>query len=445
MGKKSTDVLVVGVALFAMFFGAGNLIFPPYLGLLAGTTWSFALMGFLITGIGMPLLGIMAAARAGGTVEHLASRVNPLFGRIMSIVVILAIGPLLAIPRTCATAFEMGVRPAFESFSPALFSLVFFGVTLAFALNKSTVIDKIGKYLTPFLFITLAWIILKGVFTPVGSIVDVGFEHPFGNGFREGYQTMDTLASIVFAQIVIASLVFKGYANISEQVKMTSYAGLIAATGLGLVYGGLMYLGATAGSEYPQDVERTDLLIGIAQTLLGGGGKVALGLAVGLACLTTSIGLTATVGDYFSGLSKGKISYRTICIITVVFSGIFATVGVTTIVTVAVPLLVPTYPVAICLIILTLMGGVVAHRAIYAGAVFGALSTSVFEALTAAGMPIEVINNAIAHIPFATAGFAWIVPGVVGALIGLVLSKNGFGSPIPSTAEILGESAAAAD
>ena len=437
MDKKFTDVIVVGVALFAMFFGAGNLIFPPYMGLLAGTTWSFALMGFLITGIGMPLLGIMAAARAGGTVEHLASRVNPLFGRIMSIVVILAIGPLLAIPRTCATAFEMGIRPAFESFHPAFFSVVFFGITLFFALNRSTVIDKIGKYLTPFLFITLAWIILKGIFTPVGSIVDVGFERPFGSGFKEGYQTMDTLASIVFAQIVIGALVFKGYANVSEQVKMTSLAGLIAATGLGLVYGGLMYLGATAGSEYPPDVERTDLLIGIAQTLLGGGGKVALGVAVGLACLTTSIGLTATVGDYFSGLAKGKLSYTAICIITVVFSGVFATVGVTTIVTVAVPLLVTTYPVAICLIILTLMGNIVAHRAIYAGAVVGALSTSVFEALTAAGMPITFANDAIAHIPFATAGFAWIVPGAVGAIVGFVLSKNGFGSPIPSTVEVV--------
>jgi len=244
---------------------------------------------------------------------------------------------------------------------------------------------------------------------------------------------------------VIAALVFKGYSNVREQVKMTSFAGLIAATGLGIVYGGLMYLGATAGSVYPQDVERTDLLIGITQTLLGGGGKVALGGAVGLACLTTSIALTATVGDYFSTLSKGKFGYTTICIITVVFSAVFATVGVTTILAVSVPVLVTMYPVAICLIILTLMGRVVAHRAVYAGAVIGALSTSVFEALTAAGMPIAIANTAITHIPLANAGFAWIVPGVVGALVGLVLSKNGFGSPIPSTVEVVGVSEVAAE
>lgn len=433
MNKKTNDVVVVGVALFAMFFGAGNLIFPPFMGLMAGVQWKYALAGFLITGIGMPLLGIMAAARAGGTVEHLGSRVNPVFGRVLSIVVILAIGPLLAIPRTCATAFELGVRPAFAGFPTAVFSLIFFGITLYFALNRSAVVDRIGKFLTPFLLITLAWIIIKGVLTPLGSAVVTDLPGPFGRGFREGYQTMDALASIVFAEIVIAALVFKGYSGVADQVKMTSFAGLIAAIGLGLVYGGLMYLGATAGSLYPRDIERTDLLVNIAQGLLGGSGKVALGLAVGFACLTTSIGLTATVGDYFSSLSQGKVGYKAICIATVVFSGVFATVGVTTIVNVAVPLLVTVYPVAIGLILLTMVG--VRNRAVYAGAVVGALSTSVFDALTAAGLPIEFANAAIARIPLAGSGFAWIVPTFAGALIGAAFAARGHGAPIAAAAQ----------
>ncbi len=435
--KKTNDVIIVGVALFAMFFGAGNLIFPPFMGLMAGTQWKFALIGFLITGIGMPLLGIMAAARAGGTVEHLGSRVHQLFGRIMSIVVILAIGPLLAIPRTCATAFELGVRPAFAGFSPAVFSLIFFGITLYFALNRSAVVDRIGKYLTPFLLLTLAWIIIKGVFTPIGSTVDTDLSGPLGRGFREGYQTMDALASIVFAEIVIAALVFKGYSTVSDQVRMTSLAGVIAATGLGLVYGGLMFLGATASSVYPQDIERTDLLVNIAQRLLGGSGKVALGLAVGFACLTTSIGLTATVGDYFSSLAKGRFGYKAICVATVVFSGVFATVGVTTIVNVAVPLLVTMYPVAIALILLTMIG--VSKRAIYAGAVVGALSTSVFEATTAAGLPIGFANAAISYIPLADSGFAWIIPSVVGACVGWVMAHRGLGGEIPVSAPASGQ------
>ncbi len=424
MNKKKSDVIWVGMALFAMFFGAGNLIFPPYMGFLSGSMWSVALLGFLITGIGMPLMGIIAAARAGGTIEHLAGRLGPRFSRVLSIIVILAIGPLLAIPRTAATTFEMGVRPNLPWVSPAVASIVFFLITLFFAFNESKVIDKIGKILTPFLVVILAWIILKGIFYPLGPIPTENLPHPFTSGFREGYQTMDAIASIVFAEIVIATLIFKGYKKISDQVKMTSMAGVIAASGLGLVYGGLMYLGATSRTLFAPDIERTTLLINISQGILGSAGKVALGLAVSLACLTTSIGLTATVADYFSTLTKGKLKYKTLCIVTVIFSGVFATVGVTKIVLVAIPLLVMVYPVAIILIILTIIGRKTIHRAIYMGAVVGALAVSVFDALTSAGLPIAAINNLIAYIPLAKAGFPWILPAVAGGIYGAISIKR---------------------
>lgn len=420
MQQTNKDVLVVGVALFAMFFGAGNLIFPPYMGLLAGVDWKWALLGFLITGIGMPLLGIMAAAKAGGTIEHLGRRISPWFGLTLSVVVILAIGPLLAIPRTCATAFELGVRPSWPDFPAAIFSIIFFGITLWFSLNRSAVVDKIGKFLTPILVITLAWIILKGIFTPLGSIAEMDLQGATGRGFREGYQTMDALASLVFAQIIIGALVFKGYTNVREQLKLTTLAGGIAALGLGLVYSGLMYLGATASSIHPPTIERTDLLIAIAYGLMGDTGRISLGLAVSLACLTTAIGLTATVADYFSGLSKGRVGYKLIAFMTVVFSGIFATVGVTTIVNVAFPLLVLVYPVAIALIVLTLAGGPLAHRAVYIGAVTGALLTSIPETLDIIGIPVDFVTVAIQMIPFANVGFAWVIPTIAGAFIGLI-------------------------
>jgi LIVCS family branched-chain amino acid:cation transporter len=250
--------------------------------------------------------------------------------------------------------------------------------------------------------------------------VDTGFTNAFGNGFREGYQTMDALASLVFAEIVIVTLIFKGYKKVSDQVKMTSLAGVIAATGLGLAYGGLMYLGATSGTLFQTGIERTDLLINITKGLLGGTGSVVLGVAVSMACLTTSIGLTATVGDYFSTLLKGKPSYKVICIATCVFSAVFATVGVTTIVQVAVPLLVTVYPVAIVLVLLTMVG--LKNRGVYRGAVAGALATSIFDALSAAGFPIEPVNNLVSLIPLAQAGFAWILPAVVGGIIGAVVS-----------------------
>lgn len=416
-------MFVVGIALFAMFFGAGNLIFPPYMGLIAGIDWKWALLGFLMTGIGLPLIGIMAAARAGGTVEKLGSRVGSKFGRVFSIVIILAIGPLLAIPRTAATAFELGMRPSLEAFPPWLFSVLFFGVVFWFVFNRSEVVDKIGKFLTPVLVVTLAWIILKGTFSPLGPISETSLESATGRGFREGYQTMDVLASLVFAQIVIAALVFKGYDNVREQIRMTTVAGGIAALGLGLVYGGLMYLGATVSTLYPPEVERTNLLIAIAAGLMGDSGKIALGLAVSFACLTTAIGLTATVADYFNNISKDRISYRSVAIITVVFSGIFATVGVAAIVSVAFPLLVTVYPVAIALILLTLIGGPLAHRPVYIGAVIGALMVSIPDALTVIGIPLGALNHVIEMLPFANAGFAWIIPTVLGAAIGLVWTR----------------------
>jgi len=424
MNKKTSDVVLVGMALFAMFFGAGNLIFPPYMGFQSGSLWSISLLGFLITGIGMPLMGIIAAARAGGTIEHLAGRVGPRFARVLSIIVIMAIGPLLAIPRTAATTFEMGVRPNLPWVPPAVSSVVFFVITLFFALNQTTVVDKIGKFLTPFLLVTLVTIIVKGIVTPLGPLTPGVLDNPFSSGFREGYQTMDAMASIVFAEIIIVALVYKGYRQVRDQVKLASLAGVIAATGLGLVYGGLMYLGATSRGLFAADIERTALLIGIAQGILGGAGKVALGLAVSLACLTTSVGLTATVGDYFNGITKGKLKYKPICIATVVFSGVFATVGVTKIVQIAVPLLVLVYPVAIILILLTMVGRKAISRSIYTGAISGALAISVFDALTAAGLPITAINELLARIPLADAGFPWVLPALLGGVIGAFFIKR---------------------
>ncbi|AXJ01143.1 branched-chain amino acid:cation transporter, LIVCS family [Cyclonatronum proteinivorum] len=426
--KQFRDAFIIGVALFAMFFGAGNLIFPPYMGLLGGESWALTFLGFAFTGIGLPLLGILAASRAGGSVEHLASRVSSVFGIILSVIVLLAIGPLLAIPRTAATAFELGAAAIWPEFSAVLFSVLFFGMTFWFTMNRNNVIRKIGKYLTPFLVLTLAWIIVRGIFFPIGEPGSASLRSPFGDGFREGYQTMDALASLVFTQIVIAALVYQGYKSTAEQTRLTLIAGSIAALGLLLVYGGLMYLGATAAGLFESNVERTTLLIGITEALLGGSGAIALGIAVTIACLTTAIGLTATVAEYFSRLTAQRLSYRTVAVITVVFSGFFAIRGVTEIVNIAYPLLVLVYPVAIVLILLTITGGTFIHRFVYVGGVSGALLVSIPEALHIAGIASGPFTIVLALIPFAEAGFAWAVAGLAGMLIGLLTVRVYYGT-----------------
>lgn len=425
MQKKSKDVLVIGMALFAMFFGAGNLIFPPSLGFNVGSNWKLCMIGFFLTGIGMPLLGIMAVSRAGGTIDHLCTKVSPMFSKIIGTVVVLAIGPLLAIPRTGATTFEMGIKPIFPNASSILVSIVFFGITLFFVIKPSGVMDKIGKILTPILLLILAAIIYMGVKNPIGIPTETNVSNAFSAGFLGGYQTMDALASIIFAGIVLNALIEKGYKETKEQTSLTFKAALIAGCGLAVVYGGLMYLGATGSVVFPADITMTELTISIAGNLLGDSGKIALGICVSAACLTTSVGLTATVGDYFNKLSNGKLSYRSIVISTVILSGLFANVGVDQIVKLAVPLLAAVYPVAIVLIIMNMFDNLIRNKNAYTGAVFGALFVSLFDALSSLGFSTAYIGKIIYNLPFSNHGFAWLLPAVVGGILFSLFNKKG--------------------
>ncbi|MEJ8553290.1 branched-chain amino acid transport system II carrier protein [Tepidibacter sp. Z1-5] len=424
MNKQSKDIIVVGFALFAMFFGAGNLIFPPALGMQTGTSWVTGFLGFLLTGIGMPVLGIIAASKSGGSLSDLADKISPTFSKILGTIIVLAIGPLLAIPRTGATTFEMGIRPLFPQASPVLISIIFFGITLYLVMNPSSIVDNIGKILTPVLLISLLIIIVKGIINPIGVPVDIGTPNAFSKGFTEGYQTMDALGSVILAGIVINSLIQKGYTDIKDQVKLSTYAGLVAASGLAIIYGGLMYLGATSNTVFSSDITKTQLTISITERILGNTGKIIIGLAVSLACLTTSIGLTATCGQYFSKLSQGKLSYKSIVIGVATFSSVVSNFGVETIVKVAVPLLVTVYPIVIILIVMNIFDDYIPNKAAYTGAVYGALCVSLFDALSAMGMQILNINSIISKLPLASSGFAWLTPAILGSIIAMATMKK---------------------
>lgn len=240
MRKTVKDAIVVGAALFAMFFGAGNLIFPPAIGMAAGEKWLLSLLGFLMTGIGLPVLGVMAVSKAGGTVSDLAGKVSKRFSLIIGTTIILAIGPLLAIPRTGATVYEIGIEPML-SVNPLVVSFIYFAITLAFVIKPNGIIDKVGKILTPILLGVIGLIIVVGVIHPIAKPTGVPTFQPIAYGFLEGYQTMDTLGAIVMGGIILAALIEKGYHDRKSQMKMTSIAGVIAGLGLAGVYGGLLY------------------------------------------------------------------------------------------------------------------------------------------------------------------------------------------------------------
>lgn len=422
---KTRDVILTGFALFAMLFGAGNLIFPPMVGYVVGNMWTAAAAGFFITGIGFPLLAIISSAYAGKELDGFADKVSPKFSRVFNIVLILAIGPFLAIPRTGATAYEMMILPH-TSGDMAIYKYVFlfayFIIVLLFSIKANAVIERIGKILTPVLLIILAVIIIKGTFFPIGEPAVKEVANPFRYGFYNGYQTMDTLAAIIFSSIILKAIRNGRNLTVKQEMKFLGNSSMIAVCGLGIVYGGLLYIGATSYGVL-NSTGTTQLLNDIVEKLLGKSGNLVLGLCVAGACLTTAIGLTATVGDYFSNLLK--ISYEKIVIGTVILSFIFAGFGVDLIVKVSAPILTLIYPVAIVLIILNCFKKYIHSDMIYIGAVIGAAMVGAFEMVQVLGIqPPLILNRIYINLPLNTFGLAWVLPSIVAALLFKVIFKN---------------------
>ncbi|MBU3175727.1 branched-chain amino acid transport system II carrier protein [Clostridium estertheticum] len=421
MKSSTKHSLVIGFALFAMFFGAGNLIFPPFLGKAAGSTYFTSITGFLITGVGLPLIGIIACAKINGTYEKMANRVGKKFAVITSVALILVIGPLLAIPRTAATTFELGIHPLFPSVSQNIIVIFYFLVTLAFVLKPSSIIDNVGKILTPALLLMLAIIIFKGIIDPIGPIVNTSYKNGFSKALIEGYQTMDVMASVIFAGIIISSVKAKGYKNAKDIMKMTIKSAIVAVTGLAFVYGGLMYLGTQTSTLFPKNIARTTLVTGLVKLDLGSIGSVVLSLCVALACLTTAIGLLASGAEFFANLSKNKLSYKTAAIIMAVVSGLIATNDVDSIVTFAGPVLQILYPIVIVLIIITLLGDKVKNNKVVAITIYTTLIISILDTINAvyAGS-----IGFIKFIPLASAGFSWLIPTLLAFVISNLSIKS---------------------
>lgn len=423
MRKKSKDSIIIGLALFAMFFGAGNLIFPPSIGFASASQWPLSMLGFFLTGIGMPLLGILAVTISGGSLKTLTSKVNNKFYMIFGSLVILLIGPMIAIPRTGATAFEMGILPNFSFINSYVSAFLFFGVTLLLTIKPTGIIDRIGKFLTPVLLTMLSIIIIKGIMNPIGQPAVSTLETAFSFGFTQGYQTMDLLGAIVFGALITTAVREKGYNQRKDSFHVTAKAALIAAFGLLTIYGGLLYLGAT-GSNLLVEQTKAQLIIDIVYRILGISGQAILGLGVYAACLTTSVGLTATVGNFFSELTNHKLSYRLIVILTTIISAVASTTGVETIVSFASPILVVIYPMAIVLVVLNVFDNFIAYQSIYKGALFGTFSISFFDGLKAAGVQMpSTVNSFIESLPLFSIGFGWLLPAVIGSIIIVGYSK----------------------
>ncbi|MEE0452593.1 branched-chain amino acid transport system II carrier protein [Peptacetobacter sp.] len=417
------DVIVFGFALFAMFFGAGNLIFPPYLGIITGPEWLTAFGGFTFADAGLALLAVMATAKYDGNVIALFKRAGLKLAIVLGCADILCIGPFLAIPRTGATTYEMGIMSLLGNTIPiAVFAAIFFIITYVLTIKPSKVVDIVGRVLTPALLIALAVIIVKGIISPLGPIVEEPMiQGVVGEGIAQGYQTMDAFAAIALASVLIVSLNEKGYNTVGDKLKAIMKSGVLACVGLALVYGGLCFLGATVSTMYGVDAQQSQVIVNITEGLLGQTGKVILAVCVALACLTTSIGLTSATGQFFEKLSGGKLKYKTVVLAVCIFSACMASIGVGGIIKVASPVLSIVYPPTIVLVILAFFTGKIQNDNVYKFAVYTSLIVSILTVIQSYGVAMPFLD----YLPLKEFGFNWVVPVLIAGVIGhFVPGKN---------------------
>ena len=353
MNKTLKDSIIVGLALFATFFGAGNLIFPPFLGLQSGTEWFKGIVGFIASGVIMPVVAIYIISHAGGTVDALTKKIHPKFSQLI-LLGLMIFSTLIAIPRTAAVTHELGIQALFPEFPIVPVIIVFFILTYYFVNDKNNVINKIGGLLTPALVVILAFIIVKGVLNPIATPVETGISNSFTNALLGGYQTGDLLVSYMVASIFITDIVNKGYKTEKERNKMIAMAGVVAFICLSIIYSGLLYLGATGSSIFPQDIDRAELLLSTVRPILGSSGLYGLGIVVSLACLTTSIGLTTSVAQFFNEASNGKIKSSVAAGVVCRIGAFIALMGVDHIVVISTPIYLSIYPICIVVILVGL-------------------------------------------------------------------------------------------
>ena len=420
--KLVTDSIVVGFALFAMFFGAGNVVFPPYIGMHAGEQWANGFLFYFIADIGLALVAMFAILHAGGA-DNITGRIGHVASKVLMCAVILCIGPMVAIPRTAATTLEMSVTPFFSGMSPVVFSIIFFAVILLLSIKQSAVIDIVGKILTPALLIGLLILIVKGFVSPIGDIVDTGVSasEVTVNGIKSGYQTMDVLAAMAFGIIILSSADEKGYTDSKSAAKMIGIAAALSGVLLLIVYFGLTYLGATASTVFPTDISRANLLIGIVELLLGKAGLIIFAIVIALACITTAVALVSSAASFFAKLANDKISYSVFVVVICVSSAVISNLGLDMIIAIATPVLDIVYPPMLVLILLSWFGDKL-HKSVYVSSVAGSLIASVLATASLYGMNVPVIDS----LPLASLGLGWLTPAAVFGLVAYLVSKFKF-------------------
>ncbi|MCP4977065.1 MAG: branched-chain amino acid transport system II carrier protein [Maribacter sp.] len=423
--NKTKETLVIAFALFSLFFGAGNLILPPQLGFKSGDFWWLVTLGFCLSAVLIPIMGILAHAKLQGTIFDFGKKVSPTFSLVYSFIVY-AISIALPSPRTASVTHEIAIQPFFET-PYIVTSILYFALVFIFVINRSKILNVIGKVLTPAIIIILLLIMGIATFSYTFDFGDIVFNNPFTDGILEGYQTFDAIGAVVVGGVIIISInLKKKNASYEDKKRIIRRAGWLAGLGLFLIYAGLIFTGALMHNEFEANISRTALLNGISIKTLGNTANLLLSILVSLACFTTAVGIVAGTADFMKfKFGDSQKAYTLTAIIGCVLGVTMGQFDVHYIIAVAVPALMFIYPITIVLILLNVLPEKYSSSKIFKAVIVTTILFSIPDFLESIGF-VESIASVKELIPLGAFSMGWVLPaGLVFVLVNVLVNiKN---------------------
>lgn len=432
------NLFFIGSMLFGLFFGAGNLIFPVYLGQQAGSNVWLAIIGLLITGVGLPLLGVASMGiTASNSVFDLAGKVNRPYAYMFTILLYVTMGPLFAIPRLATISFQLGIAPfvnyGLQNFGLLIFSALFFIATWFLSRKPSKLMTYVGKWLTPIFLILLGILVVVAFVKPMGSLQALPqhqyAKSPVLTGFTEGYNTMDALASLAFGVVVIETIKSLGITKPAQIAKDTVKSGIISVVIMGVIYAFLALIGTMSVAQFPLASNGGVTLAQVFNYYFGPFGSLLLALIAIIACLKTSIGLVSAFGETAEEMFP-KFNYQVTLVVVSVVSFLIANIGLTRLINYSTPILMFLYPLAMVLIIVAVLSPLLGNsKWIYRVTTIFTIIPAFFAGLESLPKNLQseaMISQILSwnkYLPLSELGLGWVMPAIVGLAAGWLISK----------------------
>lgn len=428
--------ILTGILLFGIFFGAGNLIFPPALGVNSGENFWPAILGFVVSGVGIAIVTlIVGTLNPNGYGAELDEKVSPWYSTAYLVLLYLSIGPLFAIPRTAATAYDIGVAPLVKGSSLPwllIFTVIYFVCAFLLAINPNKILDRVGKVLTPIFALLIVLLVVLGVSkfsatnptTPTYATSSLAF----GTGFIEGYNTLDALASVAFCIIAMSALKQLGFKDKKEFLSSTWIAGIVTAIGFSILYIGLGLLGNKF--QVPSEVladpkvnKGAYVLSEAARGVFGNFGGIFLGVMVILTCFTTTVGLIVATSEFFNKKFP-QFSYKVYAIVFTLVGFAIANIGLQDVIKFSVPMLLFLYPITVALVIIVIVNKYVALSKLGMQLTMGVVTLISILSVVASTFKVETLTNLIAKLPLAAQSLEWLIPALVLTVVAMVLPNR---------------------